>query len=464
MIRAALGRRSGRLLDLSEFASKVGFSRATLCMPTESHKPLIVISYAHADEPEHPAEGEVKWLSFVTGYLRPVIKQGAVDLWLDRLMPGGADWEREIEQKLRACDIFILLVSRHSLSSDYIVDKEIKIIRERQANGEAVHFYPLVLSPTPKVALDLVRDKNLRPRDGKPLSDFSVNDRYRQMNEAANEIANLVTRIVRKSEPPTSLRKTLTAGRAKQSQSAGQSPASLRPTTSDDTNAAIASVKDRESLERWLQDQPRETAVTIATRTALRVAPFTVRYPSLFASQVPNTFRATALARAAGKYPARANELRTVGFDAPYLSAGAVARNAREVVNAADYAYQAAYAAAYAAEAVEAYTNAAYAAAAIWAEIRIDAGTVVRGGVAALADRQLWSDGQPDWVEDHWAKLRSALPYREDWDVWIDWYEERLSGVPSDEAYDVVFATVPAEEWDKGPAAANAWIKAHLPK
>jgi hypothetical protein len=47
----------------------------------------------------------VKWLSFVTGYLRPAIKHGAAELWLDRLMPGGADWEREIGEKLRACDI-----------------------------------------------------------------------------------------------------------------------------------------------------------------------------------------------------------------------------------------------------------------------------------------------------------------------------------------------------------------------
>src|ERR1700677_682429 len=137
-------------------------------MSTESGKPLIVISYAHQDEPEHPAEGEVKWLSFVTGYLRPAIKQGAIDLWLDRLMRGGAAWEREIRQKLGACDIFILLVSRHSLSSEYVVDNEIPIIRKREANGEAVHFYPLVLTPTPDIALDLVRDKNLRPRDGKP--------------------------------------------------------------------------------------------------------------------------------------------------------------------------------------------------------------------------------------------------------------------------------------------------------
>jgi tetratricopeptide (TPR) repeat protein len=164
-------------------------------MPTETGKPLIVISYAHQDEPEHPAEGEVKWLSFVTGYLRPAIKHGAVDLWLDRLTPGGADWEPDIERKLRACDIFILLVSRNSLSSDYVVDKEIPIIRERQAKGEAVHFYPLVLTPTPKAGLRLVSDKNLRPRDGKPLSDYPLHERYRHMAEAADEIAEIAADI-----------------------------------------------------------------------------------------------------------------------------------------------------------------------------------------------------------------------------------------------------------------------------
>jgi len=58
-------------------------------MSTEPKKPLIVISYARADEPEHPAQGEVKWLSWVTGYLRTAIKHGAVDLWLGRLMPAG---------------------------------------------------------------------------------------------------------------------------------------------------------------------------------------------------------------------------------------------------------------------------------------------------------------------------------------------------------------------------------------
>src|SRR5208283_3590292 len=113
-------------------------------MANQSPKPLIVISYAHADEPERPAEGEVKWLSFVTGYLKPAIKHDAVELWLDRLLPGGDDWEPEIEQKLRDCDIFILLVSPNSLASDSVIKKEIAIIRERQAKGEDMHFYPLL--------------------------------------------------------------------------------------------------------------------------------------------------------------------------------------------------------------------------------------------------------------------------------------------------------------------------------
>ena len=160
-------------------------------------KPVIFISYAHADEPEKHADGQVRWLSFVRTFLQPLVKDRIVDLWADRHMTGGAKWEQEIEDKLRACDIFILLVSAHSMASDYIVDKEIAIIRERQANGDDVHFYPLLLRPTPKVALDKVRDFNLRPRDAQPFSAYSVNEREQHMTEAANEIAEIAERIAK---------------------------------------------------------------------------------------------------------------------------------------------------------------------------------------------------------------------------------------------------------------------------
>src|SRR5271170_654309 len=40
-------------------------------MPVPPRKPILFISYARADEPERPGPDEIKWLSFVTGYLRP---------------------------------------------------------------------------------------------------------------------------------------------------------------------------------------------------------------------------------------------------------------------------------------------------------------------------------------------------------------------------------------------------------
>jgi tetratricopeptide (TPR) repeat protein len=173
-----------------------------------STKPVIFISYAHADEPEEPAEGEVRWLTFVRRYLQPALKGGIFDLWVDRQMMGGAVWDAEIERKLRACDIFILLVSADSMASEYIIDKEIAIVEERQAKGDGVYFYPLLLTPTPDAGLKKVKDKNLRPRDAKPFSSFPYHERLQHMTDAADEIAEIAKEIVSRkgeekpSDPP----------------------------------------------------------------------------------------------------------------------------------------------------------------------------------------------------------------------------------------------------------------------
>ena len=167
-------------------------------MPSDSNKPLVFISYAHLDEPEppeDPAQGRIRWLSFVMEFLRPGVKGRKYEVWMDRLMPGGADWNSDIEARLRACDIFILLVSARSTGSDYIIDNEIPIVRERQRNGGGVYFYPLLLDWTPKAGLEQVNDKNLRPRDAKPFSSLSASERSRQMSEAADEIAEIAKAI-----------------------------------------------------------------------------------------------------------------------------------------------------------------------------------------------------------------------------------------------------------------------------
>ena len=76
-------------------------------MSSESTKPLIFISYAHLAEPDNPAPGEVRWLSFVMEFLRPGVKGRKYEVWMDRLMPGGADWNPEIEAKIRKMNVKI---------------------------------------------------------------------------------------------------------------------------------------------------------------------------------------------------------------------------------------------------------------------------------------------------------------------------------------------------------------------
>jgi hypothetical protein len=140
----------------------------------------------------------------VTDYLQPAVKFGIVDIWVDQHLKGGDDLDPEIERKLNACDIFILLVSAHSMASNYIVDKEIAITRKRQAKGEEVHFYPLLLTPTPKVALSTLKDKVIRPNDAKPLSSFPLNERIEIMTGIADEIGDIAAQIAmrRRGWPP----------------------------------------------------------------------------------------------------------------------------------------------------------------------------------------------------------------------------------------------------------------------
>ena len=430
-------------------------------MPTEPKKPLIVISYAHADEPEHPGEGEVKWLSFVTGYLRPAIKHGAVDLWIDRLMPGGADWEREIEQKLRACDIFIVLVSRHSLSSDYVVDKEIAIIRERQAKAEDVRFYPLILTPTPKIALDLVGDKNLRPRDGKPLSDYSINERYRHMSDAADEIAKAAREIYgRKCE--------LQMRRASETRAAKILPE--RP------------LVDRASLTASLKALGPTLSLAIAARSALRVLPAAVvtsrrRTERLEANRSQECFaaifRSCSLAWFVSNHPEHASIYRGAANSAfaetSKIASFAAANEVAFVVNAAASAAAAVFAVAdgSASKAAISAADAGIAAAELadgvaWNEVQLDFASAETSSANRIAELPLWSRGAQHRASYAWNELKAALAKGEDWEVWIDWYEERLRGGSRGEEYELVFASVPQEEWDKGPAAANAWISTRL--
>lgn len=105
-----------------------------------STKPVIFVSYSHKDEPEKPGSDDVAWMTFVLSFLAPVVKAGIFELWTDQHLHGGEVLDSAIKEKLAACDIFVLLASRHSLASRYVVETEIATMRRRQAAGADVHI------------------------------------------------------------------------------------------------------------------------------------------------------------------------------------------------------------------------------------------------------------------------------------------------------------------------------------
>ena len=163
-------------------------------------KPVIFISYARKDEPDKPARGEVRWRSYVQSYLAPAGLNGIVHIWVDEGIRGGDKWKKEIETQLKNCDLFILLVSINSLASEVVVNFEIKTIQERQAKGENVHIFPIVLEPFPKKAVPWLMELNLRPKVGKPLSEFSAKARKSEMAAIADEVVEIISQVAANKE------------------------------------------------------------------------------------------------------------------------------------------------------------------------------------------------------------------------------------------------------------------------
>ncbi|MGD1038282.1 MAG: hypothetical protein ABR878_14115 [Roseiarcus sp.] len=208
---------------------------------------------------------------------------------------------------------------------------------------------------------------------------------------------------------------------------------------------------DSASLGAWLKQQPREVGLVVLARAALRAVPLialAVRGAperlSYFAQVTAAVFRAASLARLAGKYPARAEELgaslaaasRIAG---EYCAGVAISRfltpgmaTAGDVALAAALADADAGAAGAAADAAAAVADGR----SVWASVSSDALFIETGGKAGdLADRPLWPGAPPRWAGELWASLSAALATNDKyWQTQTRWYDDCLAGRLRDEA------------------------------
>jgi hypothetical protein len=98
------------------------------------------------------------------------------------------------------CAAFILLVSRYSLASRFILDEEVKAALEAHWT-RGVQIYPIVVTACDIRAVPWLARMNLRPRDAKPLALYPPARRDEVMATLAAEIR----RIIENASAPNAL-------------------------------------------------------------------------------------------------------------------------------------------------------------------------------------------------------------------------------------------------------------------
>lgn len=80
--------------------------------------------------------------------------------------------------------------------------------------------------------------------------------------------------------------------------------------------------------------------------------------------------------------------------------------------------------------------------------------------INALCTSRLWSHGIPDDVYLHWMQLSEDLRSLDaGFDVWIDWYRNRLEGRSIDRELERKWALLPDDILDKAPIEINAHLR-----
>jgi hypothetical protein len=218
----------------------------------------------------------------------------------------------------------------------------------------------------------------------------------------------------------------------------------------------------------WLNGQPRDIAALLAVRATLRAVPGFLFIPDLDRemqsrnagrNMLLQAFRSAAAGWVAVAYPRarlRAPVTGSVRNDAQRAAENAFAaifaENDETATKHANVAVATALSAASAisVQALDAELSAL-----------VEDVSLLEDRVSseALAFSSLWPDRPPEHVSAVWGRLKdSLLSLDEGWDVWLEWYEDRLDGSGAGRAFVTALAEMPEGVWPGTPATINKAI------
>jgi len=140
-----------------------------------SDKPVrnkVFISYSHQDK---------KWFDLVLTHLKPLEREGRINVWKDTQIKGGERWYEEIKKAIEVTKVAILLVSPHFYASDFIAKDELPPLLDAAEKDGAI-----------------ILTVNVRPS-------FFVNDSKLNQYQAINSVERSLNKISQSNQDKTLL-------------------------------------------------------------------------------------------------------------------------------------------------------------------------------------------------------------------------------------------------------------------
>lgn len=130
------------------------------------NKPIkLFCSYSHKDEPLRE-ELEV--------HAALLKRKELIEIWHDRKILPGKDWENNIDSHLENSEIILLLISPDFIASDYCYGKELSRAIERHESGQSV-VIPIIVRPSDWKEAPFSKLQAL-PKDGEPVTTWQNRD------------------------------------------------------------------------------------------------------------------------------------------------------------------------------------------------------------------------------------------------------------------------------------------------
>lgn len=145
----------------------------------------VFISYSHKAENR---AGSAKWKDRLLKHLSVFEKHDLLDVWHDKHIRGGAAWECEIDQAINNARVAIILLTKETLESEFIREKEL-VPLSRRHKQEGLRVVPILCEPCAWKEHHWLASVQVRPFEAKPLSELPGTEVDRVLRHLATEIA-----------------------------------------------------------------------------------------------------------------------------------------------------------------------------------------------------------------------------------------------------------------------------------